>query len=358
MFKNIFYLTGLASILLISQACNNDLDPNADYKDIPVVYALLDPGVDTQYVRIHKSFLGNLPIEDMAQIPDSIYYNNMQAVIEELINDNVTRTFPLNVIENRKMDEGFFTTEGFKLYYTTESLNPTATYRIVVSRPGQVDAVATTELVNTFTIQRPPFNSQLDNFLDFSGLSYEFRWRKAENATSFTVNIDVLYREQQNNNRSLIENKRARFSANFVETNENVENMIKSISMQDFFTSMENQIPTDPSVNRYLNRVEVSIVAGHTEIERYVSINSPQSGINQELPLYTNVNNGVGLFSSRRINPSPNEDPRFYFLTDLTRQRFAAVNNADKLMCGKRFVYIETDNDSTICDNGNTVPLQ
>jgi len=274
------------------------------------------------------------------------------------VNNNVTRTFPLASIENRKMDPGFFTTDGFRLYYTTETLDPQASYRIVVSRPGQVDAVATTELVNEFSWTRPAFNTTIENFVDFSGLSYEFRWKKALNATSFTLFIDVLYNEQQNADRSQIESKRVRFSTNYVETDEGVIDMVKSVSMNDFYTSIAEQVPTDPNVNRYINRIELSVVAGHTEVERYVSINSPPSGINQELPLYTNVSNGVGLFSSKRINPTPNESPRYFSLADLARQRFAAVNSTNKFMCGKRFVYINTDNDSLICVNGNTVPLQ
>lgn len=355
--KNILAFAAVSVFLFSIIACNNDLDPTGEFRDIPVIYGLLDPGQDTQFIRIHKSFLGNVPVDQMAQIPDSIYYTNMVARLEEVDNNTVVKVIPLNQTTNRTMDQGFFTTDGFRLYYTTEPLNSTSEYRIVVSRPGEKDATAITEIVQPFSIIRPAFNPTLDNFINFSGASYEFRWQNPSNANNFTMVLDLSYREQKNSDRNQIENKTARFTINYLAVGNTDNTVIRSLLMNEYFTNLTEQIPTDPSVNRYPDTLKVSIVAGHDLIERYVSINSPPTGINQELPLFTNVENGVGLFSSRRVVPEPGVR-RFFLFDDLSRQRFAAVNNASRQMCGKRFVYITTTGDSLICVNGNTIQLQ
>ena len=38
---------------------------------------------------------------------------------------------------------------------------------------------------------------------------------------------------------------------------------------------------------------------GTVELKTYIDVNKPFSGIVQERPTYKNINNGIGLFSSR-----------------------------------------------------------
>ncbi len=61
MFNLMFYrLAGivlLTTTLLIS-ACSTDVDNFADYKDITIVYGMLEAGADTTFIKITKAFLG------------------------------------------------------------------------------------------------------------------------------------------------------------------------------------------------------------------------------------------------------------------------------------------------------------
>ncbi len=45
-----------ASLLLAS--CEVDFSPNASWREIPVVYCVLDQDDDTSYVRVERCFLG------------------------------------------------------------------------------------------------------------------------------------------------------------------------------------------------------------------------------------------------------------------------------------------------------------
>ncbi len=65
-------------IVLISlfgfNSCKNDLKVNAPYKEIPSVYAVLNPQEKVQIIRVNKVFLGEGDANKMAQISDSINY--------------------------------------------------------------------------------------------------------------------------------------------------------------------------------------------------------------------------------------------------------------------------------------------
>ena len=41
------------------------------------------------------------------------------------------------------------------------------------------------------------------------------------------------------------------------------------------------------------------MTVGTTDLETYINVNQPITGIVQERPSFTNINNGLGLFSSR-----------------------------------------------------------
>jgi hypothetical protein len=46
-------------LLLFASSCEENFDVNAPYKDITIVFGLLDPGEDTVFLKINKAFLGD-----------------------------------------------------------------------------------------------------------------------------------------------------------------------------------------------------------------------------------------------------------------------------------------------------------
>ena len=66
----------LAALIVLS-ACKNEIDINAPYKDIPVVYGFLDQNQATQYIRIQKLYqnAANQTTDQGAKIADSLYFD-------------------------------------------------------------------------------------------------------------------------------------------------------------------------------------------------------------------------------------------------------------------------------------------
>ena len=61
--------------LLVFSACESDLDVNAQWEEVTVVYGLLDQSRDQQYIKINKAFLGEADALQMASNSDSSNYN-------------------------------------------------------------------------------------------------------------------------------------------------------------------------------------------------------------------------------------------------------------------------------------------
>ena len=54
-----FFLFNLFIISIFASSCKNDLDINSDPKETAVVYGIIDPNSNVQYLRINKTYLVN-----------------------------------------------------------------------------------------------------------------------------------------------------------------------------------------------------------------------------------------------------------------------------------------------------------
>ena len=64
----------LLLMVFLFGSCSTDVDLYADFKDITIVYGLLDINKDTNYVKINRAFLGYGDANEIAMIPDSSNY--------------------------------------------------------------------------------------------------------------------------------------------------------------------------------------------------------------------------------------------------------------------------------------------
>jgi hypothetical protein len=68
-------------ILVTFLSCKNDLKLAADYKEIPSIFAVLNPQENLQMIRVNKTFLGEGDANVMARVADSINYNPGELLI-------------------------------------------------------------------------------------------------------------------------------------------------------------------------------------------------------------------------------------------------------------------------------------
>jgi len=77
------------------------------------------------------------------------------------------------------------------------------------------------------------------------------------------------------------------------------ESMVTNFNSEDFYRNIAAKVPVDNNVVRLIGMVDFIISAGGDELSIYIDLNKPSTSIVQERPVYTNIANGLGIFSCR-----------------------------------------------------------
>lgn len=294
-------------LLVFLVSCEEDFNINAPYKDITVVFGLMDPGEDTIFLKINKAFLGDGNVMEMAKIEDSsIYVTNLQATIEEWNNGNFIRSYDLDTITLDNKEEGIFYNPYQLIYYTPYEPVTTSQYLLKV-KVNNKEVTAMTNLVNDFTIKKPSAGSPFIQFK--TGTDGTIEWTSAEYGKRYESLIRIYYKEVWLNSPDTV----FKYIDWGMGTKKSVtdnggEDMIIKYSNDAFYTILGTQVPYgDPAMEgnvkeRYTNNVEVIIAVAADDLNLYMEVNEPSNSIIQERPEFSNITNGLGLFSSRFRN--------------------------------------------------------
>ncbi len=313
--------------VLIS-ACETDFDTTAPYKDITVVYGLLDQKDQNHYIKINKAFLGEGNALIYAQEADSSNYGYPLEVVMEEYNENgqlvntlefdtttiynkETGVFyaPEQVVYHGKLDLAFeikvvLNISGDTVSIDTFWLNYKSTYKLKIKNPvSQKEIYSETKLVHDFDITKPGFGQTI-RFVTDPINPKEFKWGKAENGGMNELKVTFEYSEVYQNSSDTVYK-----SIELISSTVNSPPSSSTISYyywdNDFFTSCLNKIPySDPAeeanvVARFSGPVITAVAVAETEFTLYMEVYEPSTSIVQEKPEYTNIENGIGVFSAR-----------------------------------------------------------
>jgi hypothetical protein len=306
-----FVYSILVMALLLLAGCKQDFQTTVPkYVDTPVVYGLLamsDYGNDgnTHYIRIQKGYLlkGNAYLA--TGIEDSIYYPDNLTV--QLISSNGFSVYDLTRIDGATVglnkDTGIFANVPNYLYTFHQFLDSTRNYTLLITRNSGADTVAyaNTSLVNTLTIYSP---SNLGNStIAFSNANpATITWAAAQNSGSYDLTVRFFYREYITATNTLTKDT-------FIDIpvfrsyipGTTTGNITYTFTSSIVLSYMAQNIAHDPTVYREFNNMQFNFAAGGTALTSYFVSQQAQSGLTSSnaLPPYTNITNGVGLFSSR-----------------------------------------------------------
>ena len=327
-------------------SCSTDVELYADYKDIPVVYGIINVLADTNYVKITKAFCGSndnlVNANDIALIYDSSNYpEKLEAYIIELKGQGQTyqptgRKFILDTLTIHNKQEGVFYSPDQKLYYTLEKfLTGGYKYKLVIIKPDG----------DTVTAITKPVGKDLDilsYYVFFQSKPTDVKGKLSfvadEDAFLYEIRMRFNYREKHPDQPMVSKYVSWTFKAqslSYFEKNPRVENgYFFYYSENIFFNALANAIGSDtlwneahPNVTRYIDDFDVSISAvGREFYESYEINQAMNNGIMTSFSGYTNIDGGYGLFSScitieKKLNLSRNT------LLDLYRQPWGFVEN-------------------------------
>jgi len=309
--KKGLHLVVLACTLLAS--CSTDVDLYADYKQVPIVYGLLDARADTNYIKITRSYYVEGDPYEMALNPDSSNYpGKLDVRLIEYCNGDSLRELILDTITIHDKTQGIFYAPLQKLYYTSERLplnngNKKYSYLLKVVLPDN-DITAKADLVGNggFDVQSLGVNFSKTFF---GAASRRFLFHPATNAAYYDVWFAFNFKEQHGPEGDSVPRTMQWHIGTYsdFDLSQHMEENCYAFYYRPeaFWEVLDRFIGDDTVAGNGLRRyfgdypVDVIIEAGGNKLYQYVHTSDAMIGNFQDNNDFSLINGGFGVFSSR-----------------------------------------------------------
>ncbi len=289
-------------------SCDNELNLTTDWEDIPIVYGMLAQEDEVHYVRVEKAFLdAETNAFELAKNPDSLYYSNALVQLERpAFNSTITLERVDVSKEGIEREEGVFATDPNYLYTFTlpddEPFDSGESVTLTINTGESQKALsATTNIVGMMELVPGQPGDQLNWEYD---RPIRFSWRPDPNAYIYDARLLINIEESLPGSNSEFADRQVvwTLAEGLVRTSfsETARERIEVLG-EDFYRFMEGALePTETTIRRFKS-IEFVVTAGGEELVEFIRIRQANTGITsaQVVPTYTNIDGGVGLFTSR-----------------------------------------------------------
>lgn len=288
------------SLLLLAGAiltsCSTDIDINAPNLDVPVVYCLLDTESSEQYLKLNKTYLVASAAMDNPPLSDSQYFEgNIQIVLERWENNKPVELVDFLPTNEVPKNPGFFPSDKNLLYKADAKILPNSVYMLSIYLEDREKIVyARTETIGDLSVV-DPIELEIRKISLNQGVNYSSRWHQVENAGIYQVVVRFNYAETIDGVKT---EKYLDWPQAFSNPITNVDYLTKDISGTRFFYILEEGIEANEAAVREAISIDFFVLSGGTEIKYYIESTAPAEGALMERPSYTNLTNGLGVFSS------------------------------------------------------------
>ncbi len=297
--KTVHALWAVFFFTIMFPSCKPEVDVYADYKEVPVIYGLIDYTADTNFIKITRCInFGDDNPYHVIQNPDSLFFpGKLDVRLVEYKNGEKTRELQLDTIR--------------RLYYTAEKLckntkDDKYTYELRTLINGQ-EIVSRADMVGgkDFRIATPHLNFSKQYF----GVFMKFKFTPADNAAFYDVNVKFRFKEQHLDSNDTIDLVTTvfggRYYAGHLEYNAEDGKFIVLYKPEYLYTSLGKFLGDDTlrkDVYRYITEypIEITLEAAGIDYLNYLTYYDPSAANAQGLPPLNCVGEGAeGLFSSR-----------------------------------------------------------
>lgn len=317
-----------AAMLLGTQSCKDDIDIFAQGEEVTVVYGLLNAKDSLQSIKINRVFQGQGSLEELAQDPSNSEYENLDSarLIEFEVFAGDTRPtgneWPLfeDIVTNK--DSGFFYYPDQKIYRAAADLKTDKYYQLYVDKQnGQ-------PIVNSFSEVIEPRDGKstmlkpVGVHLEIRGLSLSSNGEEPKeddlvlefdmplNAKVMEVYMDFFYQDQYWDSSfsdvktltykvgTLVAPKIKKFPTDVVV----VEGRLNATSWYNFIASNVSVLDASGDIRQRVPAnipIKFRYIVGGQELQTYMEVSAPSTSLLENKPEYTNVENGIGVFSCR-----------------------------------------------------------
>lgn len=292
--------------------CKHEVDLYADYRQIPIVYGVLDAQADTNFIKITRAFYAPGNATQIAMNPDSSNFpGRLDVRLTEYLNNEPTREIVLDTITLSNKQEGAFYAPKQKMYYTTETLCQNATnkrysYRLTIAFPNgdtiseQCDIVGNT----SFKVQSLAFNFSKEYF----GKRRQFRFKPAINGAQYGFKLGFTFLEQRTPDSDSIPRTMywnlGTYDDNYLSTHTVEDYYVIEYYPDAFYAELAEFIGGDTAIGgmkRYITDypIELTMSACGQNLKQYIYYNDPSHTVTPGDLEFSLIEGGYGVFSSR-----------------------------------------------------------
>ena len=295
-------------LLILLAGCREDFSLEADFEDLPVVYAYLDAEDAAHYVRVERTLqAGGGDAGAVAADPGNLYYSAEEATVS-LFNATTNRTAMLERVNGEdfgfRREDGPFATSPNVLYRLADDALPLAPGQAVtltVSRPGEVDAIASTRLLPPLEIVRPTTTARIGDYRRPLTLSWEAEPAVAVFSVEFLFNVQEFDAADPSRDRTVA----LTYLANGAYRPDGEERSSGQVRFdtdnEAVFRFLGAALTPEDGVVRRLDRFALRITGVGEEVGRLLELRNVNAGLTSSgaLPRYSNVSGGQGIVTGR-----------------------------------------------------------
>ena len=296
------WILGLVILSSLLEACDNDLVVTDQWKDIPVVWGLLSKSDTAHYIRVEKAYLDpTTSAYDIARIPDSLYYDDAVVTLKRV---NTGQVFTLQRVdgdlEGYPREGGIFAETPNYLYKIKSNIPNIAIgekYEFGLQRGDQSPQV----VAQTIVLPKPNLRNPVPgSVLGFKPkVQFTFLWNPIPDAGIYDLKLRFHYIEKSPETGNFFVPKSVEWSIV-----KNLEANEFKIDGSDFYNALKANINEDFQATRRFDSLDIVIWTGGKELAEFIKITNANTGITstQDIPGYTNLSEGIGIFTSRNVS--------------------------------------------------------
>lgn len=326
----------IAGTLTLS-SCEDEIEINAPYEEVTVVVGLLDPNEDVHFVKINKLFAGEDNALALAKDRgEAEYGEEITAIVEEydynaLSNDTVAtnRSWLLTDTIVSAKDSGIFyypeqTVYKFEARLKRPDYNNEVypLYKLSVNRPDGTEVSSWTPVVqvpitNGVTVidavvtNLNGYRNSGVGFMNSTTVNPSVRFNILPPVFTKGLEMNLIFNwrdfDASNNllaDRSVEIPMGTQSVGTVAKTGNQRQDQTFRISGEAFYEAVAaNTTPilSSEAVKRQPDSasIELNLWLAGEELQTFIDLNSPSQTLLEEKPAYTNIENGLGVWSSR-----------------------------------------------------------
>jgi hypothetical protein len=296
------WILGFCVLTFLFTSCDNELVVTDEWKDIPVVWGLLNKSDTAHYIRVEKAFLDpTTSALDIARIPDSLYYETATVSLKRVNTDQVFTLQRVNGdLEGYPREGGIFAETPnylYKIKANVINLVVGESYQFILDRGDGTPPVTAETIILPKPVLRNPNPGSLLTFKRNS--LFTFMWNEMPDAGIFDIKLKFHYSERTPATGNQFFPKEFEWSVV-----RNLETREYKMDGVDFYNTVKSKIQADIEATRHFDSLDIIVWAGGKELATFIKITQANTGITstQDIPEYTNLSEGVGIFSSRNVS--------------------------------------------------------